>query len=110
MRYVLWRSQEKELPLLRNRLEAAENGSCLFIGLPPAGTGSQSREWLNDVVVELPYYQEKDSGKDVREQLSGCLGRLKKSTKINWKSNRGTIEWQTLLINFIFVDKKVCCL
>ena len=27
------------------------------------------REWLNDVIAKLPYYLEKDSGKNVRELL-----------------------------------------
>lgn len=27
------------------------------------------REWLNDVIAKLPYYQEKDSRKNVRELL-----------------------------------------
>ena len=28
-----------------------------------------SREWLNDIIAKLPYYLEKDSGKNVRELL-----------------------------------------
>ena len=27
------------------------------------------REWLNDIIAKLPYYLEKDSGKNVRELL-----------------------------------------
>jgi len=36
------------------------------------------REWLNDVIAKLPYYLEKDSGKDVRE-LFPDVWKLEKS-------------------------------
>ena len=38
------------------------------------------REWLNDVIARLPYYQEKDSGKDIRELLPD-VWKLKKSNE-----------------------------
>ena len=38
------------------------------------------KEWLNDVIAKLPYYQEKDSGKDIRELLPD-VWKLKKSNE-----------------------------
>ena len=38
------------------------------------------REWLNDVIARLPYYQEKDSGKNIRELLPD-IWKLKKSNE-----------------------------
>ena len=31
------------------------------------------REWLNDVIAQLPHYLAKGSGKNVRDLLPGCL-------------------------------------
>ena len=39
-----------------------------------------AKEWLNDVIARLPYYQEKDSGKDIRELLPD-VWKLKKSNE-----------------------------
>lgn len=44
-------------------------------GYPP-----EYAEWLNDVIARLPYYQEKDSGKDIRGLLPD-VWKLKKSNE-----------------------------
>ncbi len=35
----------------------------------PGWVSPKYAEWLNDVIAKLPYYLEKDSGKNVRELL-----------------------------------------
>ncbi len=50
--------------------EAAENTAVICSLLATCKAQEVNpREWLNDVIARLPYYQEKDSGKDIRELL-----------------------------------------
>ena len=59
--------------------EAAENTAILCSLLATCKAQEiNPREWLNDVIAKLPYYQEKDSGKNVRELLPD-VWKLKKS-------------------------------
>lgn len=50
--------------------EAAENTAIICSLLATCKAQEiNPREWLNDVIAKLPYYPEKDSGKNVRELL-----------------------------------------
>ena len=53
--------------------EAAENTAVICSLLATCKAQEVNpREWLNDVIARLPYYQEKDSGK-YPGTASGCL-------------------------------------
>ena len=61
--------------------EAAENTAVICSLLATCKAQEVNpREWLNDVIARLPYYQEKDSGKDIRELLPD-VWKLKKSNE-----------------------------
>ena len=61
--------------------EAAENTAVICSLLATCKAQKVNpREWLNDVIARLPYYQEKDSGKDIREPLPD-VWKLKKSNE-----------------------------
>ena len=61
--------------------EAAENTAVICSLLATCKAQEvNTREWLNDVIARLPYYQEKDSGKDIRELLPD-VWKLKKSNE-----------------------------
>ena len=50
--------------------EAAENTAIICSLLATCKAQEiNPREWLNDVIAKLPYYLERDSGKNVRELL-----------------------------------------
>ena len=61
--------------------EAAENtaGICSLLAICKTQEVNP-KEWLNDVIARLPYYQEKDFGKDIREQLPD-VWKLKRSNE-----------------------------
>lgn len=67
--------------ILSDTYEAAENTAviCSLLATFKAQEANP-REWLNDVTARLPYYQEKDSGKNIRELLPD-VWKLKKSNK-----------------------------
>ena len=53
--------------------EAAENTAVICSLLATCKAQEVNpREWLNDVIARLPYYQEKDSGKDIRKHSKKC--------------------------------------
>ena len=59
--------------------EAAENTAIICSLLATCKAQEITpREWLNDVIAKLPYYLEKDSGKDVLE-LFPDVWKLEKS-------------------------------
>ena len=61
--------------------EAAENTAVICSLLASCKAQEVNpREWLNDVIARLPYYQEKDSGKNIRELLPD-VWKLKKSNE-----------------------------
>ena len=61
--------------------EAAENTAVICSLLATCKAQEVNpREWLNDVIARLPYCQEKDSGKDIRELLPD-VWKLKKSNE-----------------------------
>ena len=49
--------------------KAAENTTILALLATCKAQEINPREYLNDVIAKLPYYLEKDSGKNVRELL-----------------------------------------
>ena len=68
--------------LLLDNIEALANGeqengiTCIGegtvdcpIGIKVRAQEINPREWLNDVIAKLPFYLERDSGKNVRELL-----------------------------------------
>ena len=59
--------------------EAAENTAIICSLLATCKAQEITpREWLNDVIAKLPYYLEKDSGKNVHELLPN-VWKLEKS-------------------------------
>ena len=62
--------------------EAAENTAIICSLLATCKAQEiNPREWLNDVIAKLPYYPEKDFGKNVRE-LFPEVWKLEKSNRI----------------------------
>ena len=54
--------------------EAAENTAIICSLLATCKAQEiNPREWLNDVIAKLPYYLERDSGKNVRELLPDVI-------------------------------------